>query len=130
MGLRKPTSLVLALCCILLIGSAVAREGLMENRKILPLLERLESSAGAGGGNCWSALFKLSSCTNEIILFFVNGESYLGMECCRSIRIITHQCWPSMLSSVGYTAEEGDILRGYCDATTIDADAAAPTRII
>ncbi|KAI3894512.1 hypothetical protein MKW92_030331, partial [Papaver armeniacum] len=34
-----------------------------------------------------------------------------------AIRIITRECWPSMLASVGFTAEEGDILRGYCDAT-------------
>ncbi|WMV26776.1 hypothetical protein MTR67_020161 [Solanum verrucosum] len=63
---------------------------------------------------CWNALFELKSCTNEIILFFFNGESYLGKDCCRAIRTITYNCWPSMLSSVGFTAEEVDILRGYC----------------
>ncbi|KAI3848659.1 hypothetical protein MKW92_022164 [Papaver armeniacum] len=71
---------------------------------------------GAGMVECWNALYELRSCTNEIILFFMDGEMYLGLECCRAIRIITRECWPSMLTSVGFTAEEADILRGYCDA--------------
>ncbi|MCL7031270.1 hypothetical protein MKW94_028754 [Papaver nudicaule] len=70
---------------------------------------------GAGMTECWSALYELRSCTNEIILFFMDGEMYLGIECCRAIRIITRECWPSMLTSVGFTAEEGDVLRSYCD---------------
>ncbi|MCL7039965.1 hypothetical protein MKW94_010414 [Papaver nudicaule] len=72
---------------------------------------------GAGMAECWSALYELRSCTNEIILFFMDGEMYLGIECCRAIRIITRECWPSMLTSVGFTAEEGDILKSYCDAS-------------
>ncbi|MCL7050194.1 hypothetical protein MKW94_001433 [Papaver nudicaule] len=47
----------------------------------------------------------------------MDGEMYLGIECCRAIRVITRECWPSMLTSVGFTAEEGDILKGYCDAS-------------
>ncbi|XP_026458055.1 egg cell-secreted protein 1.2-like [Papaver somniferum] len=58
---------------------------------------------GAGMVECWKALYELRSCTNEIILFFMDGEMYLGLECCRAIRIITHDCWPSMLTSVGFT---------------------------
>ncbi|XP_026458034.1 egg cell-secreted protein 1.2-like [Papaver somniferum] len=73
---------------------------------------------GAGMVECWNALYELRSCTNEIILFFMDGDMYLGLECCRAIRIITRDCWPSMLTSVGFTAEEGDILRGYCDASS------------
>ncbi|XP_055833114.1 egg cell-secreted protein 1.2-like [Solanum dulcamara] len=80
---------------------------------------RLQVLEGENGGEasmpvCWNALFELKSCTNEIILFFFNGESYLGKDCCKAIRTITYNCWPSMLSSVGFTAEEVDILRGYC----------------
>ncbi|CAK9134690.1 unnamed protein product [Ilex paraguariensis] len=75
---------------------------------------RLEGENGTV--ECWSALWELKSCTNEIILFFINGETSLGMECCRAIRTITHHCWPSMLTSLGYTAEEGDILADYCGA--------------
>ncbi|XP_071715456.1 egg cell-secreted protein 1.2-like [Rutidosis leptorrhynchoides] len=64
--------------------------------------------------DCWSALLELKSCSNEIILFFLNGDSYLTMDCCRAIRTITHECWPSMLTSLGFTSEEGDILQDYC----------------
>lgn len=74
---------------------------------------------GDGGGwmmECWSAVTELRSCTNEIVLFFLNGESYLGHDCCLAIRTVTHHCWPAMLASVGFTAEEADILRGFCDA--------------
>ncbi|MCL7021478.1 hypothetical protein MKW94_019837 [Papaver nudicaule] len=48
---------------------------------------------GAGMTECWSALYELQSCTNEIILFFTDGEMYLG-----------------------FTSEDGDILKSYCDA--------------
>ncbi|KAK9110518.1 hypothetical protein Sjap_018578 [Stephania japonica] len=79
----------------------------------------ISEGGDAEGGlvNCWNSLVELRSCTNEILLFFLNGESYLGLGCCRAIRVITHHCWPSMLTSLGFTAEEGDILRGYCDAS-------------
>ncbi|KAG0498517.1 hypothetical protein HPP92_003208 [Vanilla planifolia] len=59
---------------------------------------------------------ELRSCTSEIILFFLDGESYLTLDCCRAVRVITHSCWPTMLSALGFTAEEADVLRGYCDA--------------
>ncbi|KAL5726992.1 hypothetical protein ACHQM5_000230 [Ranunculus cassubicifolius] len=72
---------------------------------------------------CWESLFELRACTGEVILFFINGETYLGPNCCRAIRVIEHQCWPSMLSSIGFTEKEGDILRDYCDST----DSAPPS---
>ncbi|XP_026377522.1 egg cell-secreted protein 1.2-like [Papaver somniferum] len=81
---------------------------------------------GAGMAECLNALYELRSCTNEIILFFMDGEMYLGIECCRAIRIITRECWPSMLTSVGFTAEQGDILRGYCDASHSTASLSSP----
>ncbi|XP_010261299.1 PREDICTED: egg cell-secreted protein 1.4-like [Nelumbo nucifera] len=80
------------------------------------LAARLESEGG-GLVECGNALLELRACTNEIILFFLEGETYLGLDCCRAIRIITRQCWPSMFTSIGFTAEQGDILRGYCDAS-------------
>jgi len=46
----------------------------------------------------------------------VNGESYIGHECCVAVRGATRHCWPAMLASVGFTAEEADVLRGFCDA--------------
>ncbi|KAK9271363.1 hypothetical protein L1049_026953 [Liquidambar formosana] len=65
---------------------------------------------------CWDSLLELQACSSEVILFFLNGETYLGPGCCQAIRTIEHQCWPSMLGSLGFTSEEGDILEGYCDA--------------
>lgn len=67
--------------------------------------------------NCWGSLFQLQACTGEVVLFFLNGETYLGPSCCQAIRVIEHECWPDMLGSLGFTTEEGDILQGYCDAS-------------
>ncbi|KAJ9146891.1 hypothetical protein P3X46_029106 [Hevea brasiliensis] len=65
--------------------------------------------------SCWDSLIQLQACSGEIILFFLNGETYLGHSCCEAIRIITKQCWPSMIDTLGFTTEEADILEGYCD---------------
>uniref|UniRef100_A0A3Q7IPX6 Prolamin-like domain-containing protein n=1 Tax=Solanum lycopersicum TaxID=4081 RepID=A0A3Q7IPX6_SOLLC len=75
---------------------------------------------------CWDSLFELQACTGEIVLFFVNGETYLGQDCCSAIRIIERQCWPSMLDSLGFTSQEGDILHGYCDASESPTPNLAP----
>lgn len=87
--------------------------------------QELETRLNSGIGACWSAMLELRSCTNEIIVFFLNGESHLGQECCRAIHVITRDCWPTMLVSLGFTAEEGNILRGYCDASADGAEAPA-----
>ncbi|KAG9144672.1 hypothetical protein Leryth_024403 [Lithospermum erythrorhizon] len=83
------------------------------------ILERLKldvKDEGEGGSSaCWDSLFELQSCSGEVVLFFLNGETYLGPSCCSAIRTIEHHCWPAMLGTLGYTSEEGDILRGYCD---------------
>ncbi|KAK0605941.1 hypothetical protein LWI29_032437 [Acer saccharum] len=79
------------------------------------LVARLEASGGLV--ECWNALLEVKSCSNEIILFFLNGQANIGPDCCRSIAIITRNCLPVMLTSLGFTAEEGNILRGYCDAS-------------
>ena len=70
--------------------------------------------------SCWESLFELQSCSGEAIYFFLNGETYLGSNCCRAIRIIQRECWPAMMSSLGFTEQEGDILFGYCDASEED----------
>ncbi|OWM91396.1 egg cell-secreted protein 1.4-like [Punica granatum] len=81
------------------------------------LAQRLEAAAGGATlVDCWDALVELKSCSNEIILFFLNGETSLGAPCCAAVDIITRSCWPAMLTSLGFTPEEGNILRGYCDA--------------
>lgn len=69
--------------------------------------------------DCWGTLHELQACTGEVITFFLIGETYLGSNCCQAIKIIQHECWPTLLGSLGYTTEEGDILEAYCD-TTID----------
>ncbi|KAL7103842.1 hypothetical protein ACP275_08G204600 [Erythranthe tilingii] len=79
------------------------------------LLTRLKLNE-EGSKTCLDALLELKSCSGEVILFFLNGETSLGPNCCSAIRTIEHQCWPSMMGTLGITAEEGDILRGYCDA--------------
>ncbi|KAJ4715417.1 egg cell-secreted protein 1.1-like [Melia azedarach] len=79
------------------------------------LATRLDASGGLV--DCWNALLELKSCSNEIVLFFLNGQADIGPNCCRAISIITRNCWPSMLISLGLTIEEGNILRGYCDAS-------------
>uniref|UniRef100_A0A0A0LSR4 Prolamin-like domain-containing protein n=1 Tax=Cucumis sativus TaxID=3659 RepID=A0A0A0LSR4_CUCSA len=71
--------------------------------------------------DCWGSLYELQACTGEVITFFLSGEAYLGVKCCQAIRTIQHECWPTLLGSLGYTTEEGDILEAYCD-TTVDVD--------
>ncbi|KAJ6424931.1 hypothetical protein OIU84_025662 [Salix udensis] len=66
---------------------------------------------------CWGSLLHLQSCISNVLLLFLNGETDLSPSCCHAIRIIGHHCWPSMLGSLGFTVQEGDILLGYCDAT-------------
>lgn len=84
-------------------------------RGLQALAERLE---GAEAQQCWEALVEIKSCTGEIIILFIKGEAFLGPGCCRAIRVIEHSCWAadSMLSIIGFTPQEGDMLKGYCDA--------------
>ncbi|XP_062021484.1 egg cell-secreted protein 1.1-like [Rosa rugosa] len=78
--------------------------------------------------NCWDSLFQLQACTGEVILFFFNGETYLGHGCCEAIKTIEHQCWPALLGSLGFTTQETDILKGYCDgADQIHTPPSPPT---
>ncbi|CAL1400710.1 unnamed protein product [Linum trigynum] len=94
-----------------------------------PLASRLKlDTAGGGGGgggetttsNCWESLMELQACSGEIILFFLNGETYLGQGCCRAIRVIAHHCWPNLMDTLGFTDEESDVLEGYCDRADDD----------
>ncbi|CAK7328532.1 unnamed protein product [Dovyalis caffra] len=81
---------------------------------------------------CFNALVEIKSCINEIVLYFTNGQADIGPDCCRAIHIITHKCWPAMFTSLGFTDEEGNILRGYCDASpsssALVSPASAPSR--
>ncbi|KAL4569243.1 hypothetical protein LXL04_024879 [Taraxacum kok-saghyz] len=102
---------------------------LIETRPLTPigapsptLLEELNAGQDGESTGCWDSLFELQSCTGEIVLFFLNGETYLGMGCCKAIEKIEKKCCPSLLGSFGFTNEEGDILRGYCDTSGDNGD--------
>lgn len=79
------------------------------------LVTRLNLEGNAS--DCWGSLFQLQACSKEIITFFLNGKIELSPNCCHAIDIIQHKCWPTLLGSLGYTAEEGNILEVYCDTT-------------
>ncbi|KAL0378396.1 UNVERIFIED_CONTAM: hypothetical protein Sradi_3145100 [Sesamum radiatum] len=66
--------------------------------------------------DCLTALYKIRSCYNEIIAYFANGTIDITLPCCQAITLITHSCWPAVLSARGYSADQASILRGYCDA--------------
>ncbi|KAJ0252444.1 Egg cell-secreted protein 1.4 [Hirschfeldia incana] len=83
----------------------------------LPTAESTNIAARLQSGGlmeCWNALYELKSCTNEIVLFFLNGETKLGVSCCEAVDVITTSCWPAMLTSLGFTSEEANVLRGFC----------------
>ncbi|KAM7254196.1 hypothetical protein ACFE04_031878 [Oxalis oulophora] len=81
----------------------------------LSLAARLKVDDDSSETNCWDTLFHLQACSGELILFFLNGETYLGRGCCQAIHTIGNKCWPNMIDTLGFTSEEGDILEGYCD---------------
>ncbi|KAL6502659.1 hypothetical protein OROHE_024312 [Orobanche hederae] len=123
-SLFKLLSIALLLCFSLSNVSA-ARTLHPISKSKTTLAARLKLDEAQGSSNCWESLFQLQSCTSEIVLFFLNGETYLGPGCCEAIRAIQKDCWPNLLGSLGYTAEEGDILEGYCD--TSEDGSAVPT---
>lgn len=108
---------LLALSCLMAYSTA-ARD--LPVKPGFNLTARVEAAPITSGGlvECFNALWELKSCTNEIASYFLTGQASIGPECCLAIGVITRNCWPAnaMLTSLGYTAEEGDILRGYCDA--------------
>ncbi|KAK2994540.1 hypothetical protein RJ640_012539 [Escallonia rubra] len=77
-------------------------------------------------GNCLNALTEIKSCTNEIVVFFTNGTADIGAPCCKAIGTMTRQCWPAMLTALGFTADECNILRGYCDASPAPSPSVQP----
>ncbi|KAJ4715466.1 egg cell-secreted protein 1.1 [Melia azedarach] len=128
-SLRNLLLTILAFTCLIMPNyKAAASRNNIIHHYIKPgydLAARLEASGGLT--ECWNALMELKSCTNEIVIFFLNGQANLGPGCCRAIDIITRNCWPAMLTSLGFTAEEGNILRGYCDVSSGPASAEAPS---
>ncbi|CAN1847170.1 Egg cell-secreted protein 1.1 [Linum perenne] len=76
---------------------------------------KLDTGDDQSTTNCWESLIELQACSGEIILFFLNGETYLGDGCCDAIRVIGEHCWPDLIETLGFTGEESDVLEGYCD---------------
>ncbi|TKY60389.1 Egg cell-secreted protein 1.3 [Spatholobus suberectus] len=95
---------LLALACFVAYGTAT-RDLLMKWPK-----------QGGDHVECWSNLIELKSCSNEILHFFINGQADIGPNCCCAITVITHNCWPTMLTSLGFTYQEALYISGYCDA--------------
>ncbi|CAA7020607.1 unnamed protein product [Microthlaspi erraticum] len=110
---------VLLLC--LLNTTVSGRDPLVESTNIAA---RLQSG---GLMECWNALYELKSCTNEIVLFFLNGETKLGASCCDAVDVITTNCWPAMLTSLGFTSEETNVLRGFCQNPNPGGSSPAPS---
>ncbi|PIN26895.1 hypothetical protein CDL12_00344 [Handroanthus impetiginosus] len=66
--------------------------------------------------DCWTALYKIRSCSNETVAYFSNGAIDITPSCCQAITVITHNCWAAVLSVLGYGLDQANITRGYCDA--------------
>ncbi|KAJ0025243.1 hypothetical protein Pint_07908 [Pistacia integerrima] len=104
----------LTLLLALSIASITEARPFFENSSRSSLVARLKLDNESS--SCWDSLTQLQSCSGELIMFFLNGETNLGPGCCQAIRTISHQCWPAMIGTLGFTAEESDVLQGYCDS--------------
>nr|GMD56345.1 egg cell-secreted protein 1.1-like [Ipomoea batatas] len=86
-------------------------------------LRLYQEDSGGGSSTCWESLFALRACTGEVILFFVNGEKYLGPGCCRSAGTIGVAAGIGALaigaagSTVGVTAGIGALAIGAAGST-------------
>ncbi|OWM63990.1 hypothetical protein CDL15_Pgr012031 [Punica granatum] len=112
--------LLASLSCQSVVGARTTPEG---SKSDLVARLRLDDQQSP---SCWESMFQLQSCTGEVIMFFLNGETYLGPKCCDAIRTIEHDCWPNLLGTLGYTTEEGDILEGYCDEAVHNSTLLSP----
>ncbi|XP_057972637.1 egg cell-secreted protein 1.1-like [Malania oleifera] len=91
-------ALVLLACCAA--ASLATRPLNLESSSVAPLAPRLmqvdgnnNSYPGDNSNNyCRDSLFELHSCVGEVILFFLNGEAYLGPTCCRAIHAVQLHC--------------------------------------
>ncbi|KAH7568080.1 hypothetical protein ACOSP7_009525 [Xanthoceras sorbifolium] len=115
MAIISKLFLLTLLSALIMVGSMTDARPLHPSSSLVTRLKLDDESL-----NCWDSLIQLQSCSGEIILFFLNGETYLGSSCCQAIETISQQCWPNMIDTLGFTTEEGDILEGYCDHETTD----------
>lgn len=96
-------------------ASMAESRSLSSNPSTMSLASRLKLEGDQAPSNCWESLLQLQACSGEIIMFFLNGETFLGHGCCQALRVVGHDCWPNVVGSLGFTNEETDILEGYCD---------------
>lgn len=119
------TSFLFATVTLLLVVS-------ISGRKLPATADSANIAARLNGGGlmeCWDALYELKSCTNEIVLFFLNGETKLGVGCCHAVDVITIDCWPAMLTSLGFTSEETNVLRDFCQSPNSGGSSPAPSPV-
>lgn len=115
---------------LLIITTYIMPHLVYSTRQIIPLFpgsslqERLESNGNTL--DCWNALTEIRSCSNEIMTYFLNGAIDISPMCCQGISVITHECWPAMLTTIGFTPDETYILRGYCDASSSSSTKIGP----
>ncbi|KAK9229767.1 hypothetical protein WN944_022733 [Citrus x changshan-huyou] len=106
----KHVFFILSLTCLIMenIANATSRNDRLNNnmKPSYDLAARLEASGGLT--ECWNALMELKSCSNEIVILFLNSQAYIGPDCSRAIDIITRNYWPAMLTSLEFTAKEGE----------------------
>ncbi|KAH9769804.1 Egg cell-secreted protein 1.4 [Citrus sinensis] len=89
---------ILALTCLIMetIANATSRNDCLNNimKPGYDLTTRFEASGGLT--ECWNTLMELKSCSNEIVVFFLNSQANIRPDYCRAIDIITRNCWPAM----------------------------------
>ena len=93
------------------------------NLELVAAKDESRNSTNGTLANCWNAIAEIKSCGNEITAYFNNGTIDIGVPCCQAIKMITLHCWPSMLSVLGITPDQCNILVGYCDASAAAAPA-------
>lgn len=123
MAIKSSSVVTFIVMLMLMVASSAARPLMKPTSVSAPspstsLLYRLRLDEETG--YCWDSLMQLQHCSGELILFFLNGETYVGPGCCSAIRTVGRKCWPTMIGVLGFTAQEGDMLQGYCDEQDSD----------
>ncbi|KAF3613225.1 putative egg cell-secreted protein 1.1-like, partial [Capsicum annuum] len=100
-------------CCIffliMLTCSVITNLSNVNSSREIPILPRLDESNQGSILECFNAFGEIKSCTNEIIAYFTIGTIDTDLPCCQAISVITHHCWPSMLTTLGFTLEQTNI---------------------
>ncbi|GAY55510.1 hypothetical protein CUMW_164750 [Citrus unshiu] len=83
----KHVFFILAFTCLIManIANATTRNDRLNNsmKPGYDFATRLDVRGGLT--ECWNTLMKLKSCSNEIVIFFLNSQADIGPDCCRVI---------------------------------------------